>query len=449
MGAGADGNITMGICHNRTIVSTCTKAVTADSCSLIIDGQQACEFQPACAPPAANNFDCANNPDTCCIASSRPQFNTTDVSACLAGNRTTSFAGLGCAVKQGCIQVVDPCAPIVTPWDCTADTRCTYAPAAAGTSLFGGVCKSRSNPCVGLPSAECAKTAPRCAYVSRCKSDLCVDKTDRCCGLSEDPAGCAASGCRPASKCLPLVDTCGALTATQCSAAAGCWFDDHAAACRLNATSHPCAAFTSPIDCYSAADANGNKICQVENTCTSACTQCGQCIAGAYAAVAALTSNPNITVTSTNVAAAVASFCASAGYGTLQCAALNSLVLTSPDGALGLRPARVCKALGACTQPCQVFPPSMPSADVKVRRRACCRPRRCQLACCRASRCARPRSVGEPGLAWPETSPPACAPHRWPSASAPPTAPPPAAPSAPPTSPSPPAPAAPTPTARA
>jgi hypothetical protein len=357
----------MGICHNKTIVSTCTTAVTADSCSLIADGQQACEFQPSCAPPAANNFDCSNNPDTCCIATSRPQFNTTNVATCLAGNKTASFAGLGCAVKQGCIQVVDPCAPIVTPWDCAADARCSYAPAAAGTSLFGGVCKSRSNPCMGLPSADCAKSAPRCAYVSRCKSDLCVDRTDKCCGLSEDPAGCAASGCRPAARCLPLVDTCGALTAAQCSAAGGCWYDAHAASCRLNSTSHACAAFTSPVDCYSAADAAGNKMCQAESTCTSPCTQCGQCIASAYAAVSALTSNPNITVTASNVAAALATFCASHGYGSLQCAALNTLVLTSPNGALGLRPARVCKALGACTQPCQVFPPSAPSATTKVR----------------------------------------------------------------------------------
>lgn len=113
---GADGNITTGICTNKTIVTKCSTASTADSCSLLIDGQQACEFETECKPPAASNFDCSNNPDTCCIASSTPVFSATEASACAAGNATRSAAGLGCAVKKGCIQVVDPCANIVAPW---------------------------------------------------------------------------------------------------------------------------------------------------------------------------------------------------------------------------------------------------------------------------------------------------------------------------------------------
>jgi hypothetical protein len=113
---GADGNITTGICTNKTIVSKCSSATTADSCLLLIEGQQACEFETECKPPAASNFDCSNNPDTCCIASSTPVFTATEASACAAGNATISAAGLGCAVKKGCIQVVDPCASIVAPW---------------------------------------------------------------------------------------------------------------------------------------------------------------------------------------------------------------------------------------------------------------------------------------------------------------------------------------------
>jgi hypothetical protein len=122
---GADGNITTGICTNKTIVSKCSTAVTADTCSLLIDGQQACEFETECKPPAANNFDCSNNPDTCCVASSTATFAAAEAAACAAGNATQSAAGLGCTVKKGCIQVVDPCAGVMAPWGERPNAWCT------------------------------------------------------------------------------------------------------------------------------------------------------------------------------------------------------------------------------------------------------------------------------------------------------------------------------------
>lgn len=162
------------------------------------------------------------------------------------------------------------------------------------------------------------------------------------------------------------MDTCAALSATQCYATAGCWYDSFKGACRLNATSHPCAARKTSLDCYTATDSAGNKMCQVQGTCVSPCTTCGECIKGVHAAVSALTGNPNITISAPVVAATLSSYCSAAGYSALQCAALSTSVLTSPGGNLGLRPARVCKALGACNGACQVRSPSLPAGAAKV-----------------------------------------------------------------------------------
>ncbi len=125
------------------------------------------------------------------------------------------------------------------------------------------------------------------------------------------------------------------------------------------------------MGCTSATDAAGNKQCQVENTCFSPCTTCGQCIKNVYDAIQPLTSNANITVTASDVASALATYCAAAGYSDVACTGLNKLVMTSPGGQLGLRPARVCQALGACYGACKVLPPSSAAATVKVDTNLC------------------------------------------------------------------------------
>jgi hypothetical protein len=331
------------LCYNASLWRTCQGAWDGEQCDSVMDASKSklCAFEPACDVPAQSDFGCSDDADQCCVASSKPKFTPTQFTAC---GQAASFGSKKCSVQSQCVQVVDPCEGLLTPWDCAANSKCKLLPTGDASGLFGTRCISIQDPCPALSGATCeaqqvilgSSFVSRCRSVDRCKTQFCDATADACCANSGNYLKCnAAAGCTDDSICLPKIDDCKPLKAGACAAAAHCLWTSGTSTCSLVVASHSCYSIKDPFLCSTSSEQ-----CLSVPLCVNDCKVCETCLAEVYAAVV-----QKVSSTTSGVEEFKAWCKANPRYST-QCGRVAELITTHPE--IATRAGKICSLVGGC-----------------------------------------------------------------------------------------------------
>ncbi|GMH39711.1 hypothetical protein BSKO_07609 [Bryopsis sp. KO-2023] len=310
-----------------------------------------CTFVPSLEPAArltsctvekGKDFRCNGDDDVCCVWSTSETFTLSQEKEC-------SAKGESCGVHKNCVRMLDPCNTKQQQWDCINDNRCEWTPYKDKYNPVSGKCSSVDDVCRDLSQSLCSDFTldgeKVCALVDRCETSCSTN--DPCCGLDAETCG-DTKGCLVKDQCSPRQDYCRFFDdAKTCATRDTCMWEEEVQQCSTRGSE--CAASLSPFEC-NVQTLNERPLCRVEATCVDECAPCGQCIDFMTKAAIDIRNETDAGV----IARAITTACDMAGFGLLQCKALEEDILFSNQGSLGKRPAAICTKLSQCTSECKI-----------------------------------------------------------------------------------------------